>query len=610
MNQKENGAESVAVIGLSGRFPGAGNVDELWRNLVNGVESIQAFTDEELAAVGVPSAVLKYPAYVKAGSVIEGAEMFDAPFFGINPREAEAMDPQQRVFLECGWEILERAGYDPARYPGAIGVYGGMGLNTYHQNVLSNREVLAAVGTFSAMLGNDKDFLATRVSYKLDLTGPAFTVQTACSTSLVAAHLACESLLGYHCDMAIAGGVSIFYPQKVGYFFQEGMILSPDGHCRAFDAKARGTVITKGAALVLLKRLSDALRDGDHIYAVVRGSAINNDGSDKVGYTAPSVNGQAEVISEALAGNDIDAGSISYVEAHGTGTELGDPIEVEALTVAYRAHTDRKQYCAIGSVKTNIGHMDTAAGVAGLIKTALALDRRVLPASLHYESPNPRIDFESSPFFVNAETRAWERGDGPRRAAVSSFGIGGTNAHMVLEEAPEREPSSPPDASNLLLVSARSEGALGRASENLRQALGAAPETNLADVAFTLQVGRRSFRHRRAVVASDVSEAIALLENGPSMDAVVDGSERSCLFLFPGQGAQYAGMGRELYRALPLFREEVDACSEILLPDLGCDLRELLFGREGERSPIDVSTKRGSPSRRSSSSSTRSLASG
>ncbi len=581
--------DTVAIIGLAGRFPGAGNVDEFWRNLVNGVESIQAFSDGELAAVGVPPAVLKHPSYVKAGSVIEGAEMFDAPFFGINPREAEAMDPQQRVFLECAWEILERAGYDPARYPGAIAVYGGMGLNTYHQNVTSNREVLAAVGTFSAMLGNDKDFLATRVSYKLDLTGPSFTVQTACSTSLVAAHLACESLLGYQCDMAIAGGVSIFYPQKVGYFYQEGMILSPDGHCRAFDADARGTVITKGAALVLLKRLSDALRDGDHVYAVIRGSAINNDGSDKVGYTAPSVNGQAGVISEALASNDIDPGTISYVEAHGTGTELGDPIEVEALTAAFRAHTDRKQFCAIGSVKTNVGHMDTAAGVAGLIKTALALDERILPASLHYESPNPRIDFESSPFFVNAETRPWEQGEGPRRAGVSSFGIGGTNAHMVLEEAPAAEPSSPADASNLLLLSARSEAALETASANLREALRATPGVNLADVAFTLQAGRRSFRHRRALVASDSSEATALLENGPSMDGVVDGSERRSLFLFPGQGAQCAGMGSELYRSLPLVREEIDACSEILRPELGCDLREVLFGRgeEGKKSGLD-----------------------
>ncbi|HLL47705.1 MAG TPA: polyketide synthase, partial [Longimicrobiaceae bacterium] len=461
MPHDEAEVEGVAVIGLSGRFPGAGDVHELWSNLRRGVESISSFSAEELAAEGVDPAILEDPAYVNAAGALRDVAHFDAPFFGFTARAAEITDPQQRLFLECAWESLEDAGYDPQAFAGRIGVYAGSGANSYHQrHVQANRPLFEAVGAFQAFLGNEKDFLATLVSYKLNLRGPSLNLQTACSTSLVAVHYACQELLTCRCDMALAGGVSVRVPNRVGYFYREGSIASPDGHCRAFDARAAGTVSGSGVGVVVLKRLADALADGDHVYAVIRGSAVNNDGSFKVGFTAPSVEGQAEVIAEAQAVAGVEPRTITYVEAHGTGTSLGDPIELAALTQVFRSDTPERGFCAIGSLKTNLGHLDAAAGVAGLIKTALALEHREIPPSLHFENPNPKIDFENSPFYVNRTLSEWRAGGGPRRAGVSSFGIGGTNAHAVLEEAPPRPASGPSRSWQILTLSARTGPAL------------------------------------------------------------------------------------------------------------------------------------------------------
>ena len=581
--------EAIAIVGMAGRFPGAADLDEFWRNLSEGRETIRFFTDEELMAAGVDPRALARPGYVKARGLLEGIDLFDAPFFDLTPREVELLDPQQRIFLECAWHALEDAGCDPARFPGAIGLYAGVSANYYLlRNVLSNPGLLQDGGANQAMLGGDKDFLATRVSYKLDLRGPSFTVQTACSTSLVAVHLACRALLGRECEMALAGGVSATVPQVNGYLYQEGGINSPDGHCRAFDARAQGTVGGSGVGVVVLKRLSDAVAAGDSIYAVIRGTASNNDGSLKVGYTAPSVDGQAAAVAAAQEVAGVSPEDIGYVEAHGTGTPLGDPIEIAALTRVFRAQTARIGYCAIGSVKTNIGHLDAAAGIAGLIKTALVLEREQIPPSLHFQEPNPRIDFAASPFFVNASLRVWPRGESPRRAGVSSFGIGGTNAHAVLEEAPEPAPSGESRPWQVLVLSAQSKAALERATDNLGRFLRERPDVPLADVAHTLQVGRKSMPHRRMVVARDVADAATALNtrHPERVLSQVASGRRPVAFLFPGQGAQYAGMGRDLYTAEPAFRSNLDACAEILLPHLGgLDLLGVLYpepGGEGE----------------------------
>jgi acyl transferase domain-containing protein len=587
-----NAPEDIAVVGMAGRFPGARDVEEFWRNLCEGRDSISRFSDEEVAGSGVSREMLSSPDYVKAGGVVEGVDLFDAPFFGLTPREAEIMDPQQRVFLECAWGALENAALDPETYPGRIGVYAGSGMNGYLLNIYSNAHLLETVSTFQALIGNEKDHLATLASYKLNLKGPAVSVQTTCSTSLVAVNLACQSLLWYQCDAALAGGVSIRVPQKTGYLYKEGGITSPDGLCRTFDAGAKGIVGGDGVGVVVLKRLADALADGDFIHAVIKGSAINNDGSAKAAYTAPGVDGQAEVIAEALAAARVEPETVTYVEAHGTGTALGDPIEVAALTQAFRAATEKKGFCAIGSVKTNIGHLNTAAGVAGLIKTTLALRHRRLPPTLHFERPNPKIDFASSPFYVNTRLTEWAAGDAPRRAAVSSFGIGGTNAHVVLEESPPREPSAPGRPHQLLVLSARTEPALEAATANLAEYLkGHRDDINLADVAYTLQAGRRSFGHRRVLVCADADDAVAGLE-APESARVLTGEagsrERPVVMMFPGQGAQRAGMARELYRDEKTFREQVDLCSEMLLPELKFDLRGVMYGEAagaGEGAP-------------------------
>ena len=572
---------SIAVIGMAGRFPGARNVEEFWQNLREGVESISFFSDEDLLKAGVDQKTLDDPRYIKAKACIDDAEMFDAWLFGFNPREADIMDPQHRVFMECAWEALERAGYDSERYTGAIGVFGGVSLNSYFlRNISSNPQVVSSVGGMQTILGNDKDFLPTHVSYKLNLRGPSVNVQTACSTSLVAAHMAIQSLLNYQSDIALAGGVSVTFPLKTGTLYQEGGVLSPDGHCRAFDAQGKGTVAGNGVGIVVLKRLEDALRDGDVIEAVIRGSAINNDGSAKMGFTAPSVEGQSTVIAEAQAIAGVPADSISYVEAHGTGTPVGDPIEMAALTKAFRASTQKRGFCGVGSVKSNIGHLDTAAGVAGLIKTVLALKHKELPPSLHFETPNPQIDFSNSPFYVNASLQPWERNGGPRRAGVSSFGIGGTNVHMIVEEAPPRERSATNRQWQVLVLSAKTEEALDTATQNLGAYLEQSEE-ELADIGYTLAVGRRALSQRRVVVCRDKQQAVAAL-SGEDPGLVLTGAGRErrpgVVLLFPGYGAQRVNMGRELYESEPVFRQAVDHCAELLKPVLKGDLREVLYG--------------------------------
>jgi len=573
----------VAIIGLSGRFPGAAGVEAFWRNLCGGVESISFFSAEELVAAGHDPAMVADPAYVRACPVLAESEWFDAAFFGYSPREAELMDPQQRIFLECCWHALEDAGYDPAAFPGAAGLIAGASFNTYLPLHLLGDLRLDGPGYHQLVLGNDKDFLATRVAYKLGLHGPAFTVQSACSTSLLAVHLACQSLISCHCDLALAGGATVYASQQRGYHHQEGGIFSPDGHCRPFDARAAGTVFGSGAGVVVLKRLADALADGDTIRAVLKATAINNDGAQKVGFTAPGVAGQAEVIETALALAGVDPATIGYVETHGTGTALGDPIEIAALTQAFTRRAAAPlppASCALGSVKSNIGHLDAAAGVASLLKTVLSLERRLLPPSLHFERPNPRIDFAAGPFEVNTELRPWPAGEAPRRAGVSSFGIGGTNVHAILEEAPEQPRTPGRRPAHLLLLSARTLTALDAATAGLARHLAGHPELEAADVAWTLQAGRRAFRHRRILVCRDLADAVSALGEKDlrrAFTALAEHDGRPVAFLFPGQGSQAAGMGRELYRVEPRFREQVDYGCELLRPLLGLDLRTLLF---------------------------------
>jgi acyl transferase domain-containing protein len=572
----------IAVIGMSGRFPGARDLGEFWDNLRNGVESVSRFSEEELADSCVTAETRSNPNFVNAGGVLDGIDLFDAPFFGLSPREAETLDPQQRLFLECAWNALEDAGYDPERYEGSIAVFGGGVMSSYLFNILANPKHRKLVGDFQVFTGNDKDHLTTRVSYKLNLKGPSVTVQTACSTSLVAVAMACQSLLDYQCDMALAGGVAIRVPQKAGYLHQEGMLFSRDGHCRPFDAEASGTFFSNGVGLVALKRLADAVADGDHIQAVIKGAAINNDGSLKVGYTAPSLDAQAEVIATALAMAEVSPETVTYIEAHGTATPLGDPIEIAALTKAFRAGTSKRNFCAIGSVKSNFGHLDAAAGIAGFIKAVLSLNHRSIPPSLNYNRANPVIDFAGSPFYVNTRLSEWPNGSVPRRAGVSSFGIGGTNAHVVLEESPARPGHGSLRSHHLLILSARSEKALQVATENLAADLRKNPDVNLADVAYTLQVGRKAFRHRRMVVVEDGCDTARIFEPTEPrrpLTRVKSSAEQSIVFTFPGQGAQQVNMGRDVYRAEGVFRDCVDLCSQLLYSRLGFDLIDVLYPR-------------------------------
>ena len=575
---------SIAVVGLAGRFPGARNLIEFWRNLRDGIESISTLGDEQLIAAGVTRAELENPDYVRSAAILDDIDRFDAAFFGLSPRDAAIMDPQHRFFLECAWEALENAGWSADEFSGRVGVYAGSGMNTYLiHNLLANPDLIASAGLFLLkQTGNDKDVLATRVSYQLNLTGPSLAVQTACSTSLVAIHLACQGLLNHECDMAMAGGVTIEIPHGLGYLYREGEILSRDGHCRSFDAASSGTIFGSGVGIVVLRRLEDAVKDGDYIHAVIRGTAINNDGARKVSYLAPSVAGQADAIAEALTVADVEADSISYVETHGTGTTVGDPIEIAALTRAFRASTERDGFCAIGSLKASIGHLDAAAGVAGFIKTVLALEHQQIPASLNFSQPNPLIDFDHSPFYVNTRLRDWESDGKRRRAGVTSLGIGGTNAHAILEEAPDAIASGASRPWQLLILSAKTPTALDAMAQNLADHLEDS-SARLADVAFTTHLGRKGFRHRRAIVCKDSMSAADTLRRGDPKRVVsnsVSETERPVIFLCTGQGSQYVSMGRGLYESEPQFRSTIDFCAEYLSPSLGVDLRTILFPSE------------------------------
>ncbi|MCU1501643.1 MAG: polyketide/non-ribosomal peptide synthetase [Ilumatobacteraceae bacterium] len=572
----------IAVIGMSGRFPGARNLDEFWSNLRGGVESIRTYSEDELLAAGELLDNVRDPAYVRAAAPLADIDMFDAAFFGMSPRDAAVFDPQHRLFLECAWEAFEHAGYVGERIEGSVGVFASCGLSEYmFKNVLANQHLATTVGEWLIRhTGNDTNFLATRVSYELDLQGPSMNVQTACSSTLVTLHLAVQSLLSGECDLALAGGAVVAPVQDRGYFYKEGEILSPDGHCRAFDAKSAGTIISSACGCVLLKPLANALEDGDNVLAVIRGSAINNDGRDKVGYLAPSVGGQARVVAEALAVSGVDARDVSYVEAHGTGTLIGDPIEIAGLTQAYRLSTDDTQYCAIGSLKSNIGHTGEASGVGALIKTVLSLQHAELPPSLHYEEPNPQADFPNSPFFVNAELRPWTVARGATRiAGITGLGAGGTNAHVLVEEAPAPEPSGPARRTQLITVSARTEEGAHRAAADLAAHLRAHPDVSLADVAFTRLAGRKAFAARRTVVAASVADAAAALDaltiRPPSTQH--KGDPPSVVFMMPGGGAQYAGMGKGLYDDEPVYRAAVDECRRVLRSRTGLDLRTALF---------------------------------
>ncbi|WP_394845468.1 type I polyketide synthase [Pendulispora brunnea] len=584
----------LAIVGMAGRFPGASTLEKFWENIRGGIDCVRDLTDDELHAAGAGEAS-SHPKYVRAASFLDDIETFDADFFGFSPKEVELIDPQHRLFLECAWEAFENAGCDPARYPGAIGVFAGTSYSTYLlRKFLREAGSMPVIEHLQLQVANDKDYLASRVSYKLDLRGPSVCVQTSCSTSLVAVHMACQSVLDGESDMALAGGVCLRVPQRIGYIHQEGGILSPDGRCRSFDARGAGTIQGSGVGVVLIKRLSDALRDGDPIRAVIKGSAINNDGASKVGYMAPSHEGQVRVISEALSVGDVEPRTVGYVECHGTATRVGDPLEIQALSEVFAGVPQGA--CAVGSVKANLGHLESAAGVAGLIKAVLVLEHRELPPLAHFQAPNPGCDFAATPFFVPTEPRPWAQGEHPRRAGVSSFGIGGTNAHVVLEEAPARAVPAAEDTRpwHLLAVSARSEPALRaqasayaaflRSDEGQRQALG--------DICFTAGARRAHHAFRLGAVGNghiDLAEALeAYAHGGPhgrvSVGRVTTEEAPRVAFLFTGQGSQYAGMGRALYASHPVFRSAIDRCARVLEGKLPQPLTEILFD---EATPLE-----------------------
>ncbi len=587
--------DGIAIIGMAGRFPQAPNLQRFWENLAQGIEATSFFSDEELEQAGVSRELLRHPNYVKARGVLEDADLFDAGFFGYSPREAELTDPQIRLFMECAWEALESAGWNPDKYSGLIGVYAGMSFSSYIWQLAGENIDADSVGAFRFLMGGaEKDHLATTVSYRLNLRGPSLNIQTACSTSLVAVHTAARAVMTYECDMAIAGGSTVSVPQRIGYMYEPGGIASADGHCRSFDAEATGSVGGDGVGVVLLKRLEDAIEAGDTVYAVIKGSAINNDGRRKVGFTAPAVEGQAEVIALALAAAELECGSIGYIEAHGSATPMGDPIEIEALNQVYGQAGLKPASIAVGSVKSNLGHLNSAAGVAGLIKTVLALQHGSIPPSLNFRQPNPAIPFGRGPFRVNQQLSPWPESNKPRRAGVSSFGIGGTNAHVILEQAPEMKPSEPGKPWQLITISARSREALERATDQLAAHLLEHPEQNFADVAFTLQGGRKAFEHRRMAVCRDASAASGLLQaRTPSQvfTSVSASRRRPVAFLLPGLGDQYLDMGRGLYESEPEFARHVDHCSKLLQPLLGVDLRKTMYPDPRVRQQNEVRTE-------------------
>jgi phthiocerol/phenolphthiocerol synthesis type-I polyketide synthase E len=581
-NKQSFDGSEIAIIGLACQFPKSNDAETFWENLRSGEECISFLSAEELEPSGVDPASLSDPDYVKAALVLEGFDLFDAAFFNIPASEARVIDPQQRLLLQCAWRALEDSGYPPESYKGSIGVYAGARASSYLFNLYSNPEIAGSIGAFEIGLGNDLSFLTSRISYKLNLRGPSYSVQTACSTSLVAVHLACQSLLVGECQMALAGGVAVNVPQKTGYLYRRGGILSPDGHCRPFDEKAQGTLFGSGSGVLVLKRLEDALRDNDHIYALIRGSATNNDGWAKASFTAPSVQGQASVILDALATAGVDVESISYIEAHGTGTHIGDPIEIKALTNAFRARTEKKGFCGIGSVKSNLGHLDAAAGMASIIKLILCFHRNTLVPTLHFSSPNPQMDLSNSPFYIVDKAIEWKSIQGPRRAGVSAFGVGGTNAHVILEEAPERESPGSSRSWQLLALSAKSATALDTATANLATYMGRHQEICLSDAAYTLSIGRSAFNHRRVIVcrndtihaAQELKASLAI----PHMPGLEDDVEKPLVFMFPGQGTQYLNMGRELYENEPIFREQLTHCANALRDGLrGLDLLKILY---------------------------------
>jgi acyl transferase domain-containing protein len=582
------GVERVAVVGAAGRFPRARTLAEYWENLLRGEIAITRFGRDELERAGEDPRRLDDPEYVAARAVLEDVDLFDARLFGLSPREARILDPQVRVLLECAWEALESAGYDSRRFDGPVGVFAGMGMTTYYWQNLLGGHFEGPLDDVEARVANDKDFLTTWISYKLDLTGPSIAVQTACSTSLVAVHAACQSLLTHESDMALAGGVTILLPQVHGYVAKEGGTGSRDGRCLPFDARATGLVGGSGAGLVVLRRLSDALEAGDPVLGVILGSAVNNEGSNKVGYTAPSVEGQVRVIREALDLAGVDPETIDYVEAHGTGTTIGDPIEVEALTRAFGSR--RRGFCGLGSVKANIGHLDAAAGVASLIKVLLALRHGVIPPSSYFETPNPLVDFASSPFFVNSEPLEWRADGRPRRAGVSSFGMGGTNAHLVVESPPSSPPSAPPGRDKYLVtVSAEDARAREEAAANLASYLESHSEVEPADVAFTTNLGRQELSYRRAVVCDTREGLTERLRTTPPAAERTLHARPALVFLFPGQGEQRVAMAADLYEQEPVFRAELDRCLELLDPQLGFRLRELLLSgaAAGDQDELD-----------------------
>jgi acyl transferase domain-containing protein/acyl carrier protein len=576
MDEESAGLDPVAIIGMSLKVPGADNLDQYWHNLKNGIESISFFTDAALKNAGVKQSVIDDPNYIKAFGKLDNADKFDARFFDISHREAQIMDPQHRLFLECAWEVLESAGYDPDHYDNRIGVFAGAGLNNYLiKNLVSNPELIHSIGGWAMVMGNDKDFMPTRVSYKLNLRGPSLNISTGCSTSLVAIAMGCQSLLNYQSDMVIAGGVTIQLPQDQGYWFEEGGILSPDGHCRPFDALAKGTVDANGIGLVLLKRYEDALEDGDHVYALIRGYAINNDGSDKIGFTAPSVNGQSDVVTEAFEMADVDVETIQFIEAHGSGTSLGDPIEVTSLKQTFQLFTQQKDFCAIGSVKSNLGHLDTAAGVAGLIKAVLAINNKQIPPTLHFEKPNPKIDFENSPFYVNNRLIDWQSSGTPRRAGVSSLGIGGTNAHVVIEEPPLQAQSTSDRPYHLFVLSAKTATALDAITKNLASYMENNPDVNLEDIAYTLAMGRKVFPHRRMFACQTRNEAIDFLRKKQSQNVfsnMCETKDAKVVFMFSGMGSEYKNMAKKLYHEETVFKEYFNNCASILKQTYSIDL--------------------------------------
>ncbi|MEP5154147.1 type I polyketide synthase, partial [Planktotalea sp.] len=586
----------IAIVGMAAQLPGALGLDAYWDLLRSGTSAIKRLDEDEMLAAGVDPATLADPNYVPFAANLQNYTEFDADFFGLSPKEAAIMDPQHRKFLEVSWHALENAGHMPENFDGPIGVYAGCGMGSYfYFNVCSNRDLVDNTGMFLLRhTGNDKDFLSTRLSHFLDLRGPSISVQTACSTSLVGVHYASAALLNGECDMAIAGGVTIDLPQGQGYVFKENEILSPDGQCHAFDHRAQGTVFGSGAGALVLRRLEDAIADRDHIWAVIKGTAVNNDGSDKAGYLAPSVGGQAAAIAEAQEIAGVTADTIDYIECHGTGTYLGDPIEVAALTEAFRETTDAQGFCRIGSVKTNIGHLDTAAGAASLIKTALSLHHKQMPPSLGFEAPNPAIDFENSPFLVNDQLRNWTTENGPLRAGVNSLGVGGTNAHAVVEEAPRRAASEQSDwPFQLLTISGRNKAALDANTSALAAHLEQSSD-DLADIAYTLKEGRRAFERRRVVVAETAKEAAEKLGKADPREVFSHRalSNPDAVFMFPGGGAQYAGMARDLYETEPTFAEWIDAGLAVLEPKLDYDIRALWLPEEGQRSVADEVLKK------------------